>query len=176
MGYYMNQIDSKFLIKKENVQKAWNSLVESVKKQSSKPNCYWIGADEIIKAKTFEDAMEKAHWDLESDRDENVNSIYFNREKYSGYEIVILDSIAPYVENGSYIIMQGEDGCVWQWKFKNGEVEKLNGDVVFDNDSDDEHITKYEADLIMTAIIKSPIDTSNELQDKIAKILDIHSN
>ena len=141
MGYYMNQVDSNFTIKKENIQKAWDSLIELFKIEkksildSSGYHYAWIDTESVLDARTFEDAMDEARWSVEiCPISGDIYDISFNGEKYGGDEIIIFGSIAPYVENGSYIMMQGEDGERWKWKFTNGTVEEIGGRFVFDDE------------------------------------------
>lgn len=141
MGYYMEQVGSNFTIKKENIQKAWDSLVELFKIEkksihdSGGYHYSWIDTESVLNARTFEEAMSESRWDVEiNPLDGDIIGIYFNGEKYGGDETIILGSIAQYVENGSYIIMQGEEGERWKWKFVNGEVEEISGRFVFDDE------------------------------------------
>ena len=141
MGYYMTQVGSNFTIKKENIQKAWGSLVELFKIEeksildSSGYHYSWIDTQSVLSAKTFEDAMDESRWSITIDPlSGDVYEIYFNGEKYGGDETIILSSIAPYVENDSYIIMQGEEGERWKWKFVNGAIEEISGRFVFDDE------------------------------------------
>jgi hypothetical protein len=137
----MEQVGSSFTIKKENIQKAWDLLVELFKIEkksihdSSGYHYSWIDTESVLNARTFEEAMSESRWDVETNPlDGDIIGIYFNGEKYGGDETIILSSIAPYVENGSYIIMQGEEGERWKWKFVNGEIEEINGRFVFDDE------------------------------------------
>mgnify|MGYP005608626271 CR=1 FL=1 len=141
MGYYIDQVDSNFTIKKENIQKAWDSLIELFKIEkksildSSGYHYSWIDTKSVLDAKTFEDAMDEARWSVEiNPLNGDIDDICFNGEKYGGDETIILSSIAQYVENGSYIIMQGEEGERWKWKFVNGEIEEISGRFVFDDE------------------------------------------
>lgn len=141
MGYYIDQVDSSFTIKKENIQKAWDSLIELFKIEkksihdSSGWHYSWINTEDVLNARTFEEAMSEARWDVEIDPlNGDISDIYFNGEKYGGDETIILSSIAPYVENGSYIVMQGEAGERWKWKFVDGEIEEISGRFVFDDE------------------------------------------
>lgn len=141
MGYYMEQVGSNFTIKKENIQKAWDSLVELFKIEkksihdSSGYHYSWIDTESVLNARTFEEAMSESRWDVETNPlDGDIIDIYFNGEKYGGDETIILSSIAPYVENDSYIIMQGEEGERWKWKFINGKIEEISGRFVFDDE------------------------------------------
>lgn len=105
MGYYMEQVGSNFTIKKENTQKAWDSLVELFKIEkksihdSSGYHYSWIDTESVLNARTFEEAMSESRWDVEiNPLDGDIIGIYFNGEKYGGDETIILGSIAPYVE------------------------------------------------------------------------------
>lgn len=140
MGYYINQVGSNFTIKKENIQKAWDSLIELFKIEeksihdSSGWHYSWINTSDVLNATTFKEAMSEARWDVEiNPLDGDIIDIYFNGEKL-GDEEIILGSIAPYVENGSYIVIQGEDGERWKWKFVDGEMEEISGRFVFDDE------------------------------------------
>ena len=58
-------------------------------------------------------------------------SFDFYGEKLGDDEI-FLSALAPYVEDGSYLEFEGEDGYSWRWSFKNGKlVEKTikNSDI-----------------------------------------------
>lgn len=141
MGYYIDQVSSDFTIKKENIQKAWESLIKLFKIEkksildSGGYHYSWIDTNSVLNAETFEDAMDEARWSVTTDPiSGDIYEIYFNGEKYGGDETIILGSIAPYVDNGSYIIMQGEGGERWKWKFVNGVVEEIGGRFVFDDE------------------------------------------
>ena len=141
MGYYMDQVGSNFTIKKENIQKAWDSLIELFKIEeksildSGGYHYAWIDTKSVLDAKTFNEAMDEARWTVEvNPMNGDICDIWFNGEKYGGDETIILGSIAPYVENGSYIIMQGEEGERWKWKFVDGDIEEISGRFVFDDE------------------------------------------
>lgn len=140
MGYYINQVGSNFTIKKENIQKAWDSLIELFKIEeksiydSSGCHYSWINTEDVLNATTFEEAMSEARWDAEiNPLNGDIIDIYFNGEKL-GDEEIILSAIAPYVENGSYIIIQGEEYERWKWKFVDGKLEEISGHYVFDDE------------------------------------------
>ena len=139
MGYYIDQVDHNFRIKKENIQKAWDSLLNIMKIEkktihdSSGYHYSWINTEDVLNAETFKEALSEARFDIKTDNNGDVTHIYFNGEKL-GDEEIILSSIAPYVENGSYITFQGEEGERWKWKFVDGVLEEINGHWVFDDE------------------------------------------
>lgn len=53
------------------------------------------------------------------DHDGNIIGVSFIGHKLSD-EFTALQKAAPYVRNGSYIEMHGEDGDHWKWIFQNG--------------------------------------------------------
>lgn len=143
MGYYIDQVGCKFNIKKENVQKAWDALIGlfKIEKKSildaSGYHYSWIDTETVLNAKSFADAMYECRWDMYEDKDGNITDVWFNGEKYGGDEETILGTIAPFVEPGSYIVMQGEQGERWKWKFDGKSMDEVNGRWVFDDEEDE---------------------------------------
>lgn len=131
MGYYMEQRDSDFTIKQENIQRAWDALIKLF--ENGKRDYSWVDTRSVLEAGSFRDAMEEARWVIYYDNNrEDVCGILFNGEKYGGDEVIILGAIAPYVENGSYIEMLGEDGEIWRWVFNDGCIEEKNAKIVWE--------------------------------------------
>ena len=131
MGYYMEQRDSDFTIKQENIQRAWDALIKLF--ENGKRDYSWVDTRSVLEADSFRDAMEEARWVIYYDNNrEDVCGILFNGEKYGGDEVIILGAIAPYVENGSYIEMLGEDGEIWRWVFNDGSIEEKNAKIVWE--------------------------------------------
>lgn len=139
MGYYIDQIDSEFEIKAANVPFAWNALKQLFSPNngtivdSSGIHFSWIESKDVVNAPTFAKAMSESRWDIETNDAGDVTGIWFNGEKY-GDDDLVLGQIAPFVEDGSYIIMQGEDGERWKWKFKDGIFSEVRGRFVFDDE------------------------------------------
>lgn len=139
MGYYIDQVGSNFFIRKENIQSAWDALIKLFKTEeksildSSGYHYSWIDTDTVLNAKTFIEAMSEARWDMEEDDNGNIDSIYFNGEKY-GDEEIILGAIAPFVEPGSYIEIQGEEYDRWRWEFKDGMLYEVYGKWVWNDE------------------------------------------
>lgn len=121
MGYYVNSMESSFMLKKENVDKAWDALKKLF---DEIPRIGWASQKVINESTSFEEAMEECGWTIEQNENGDYDSIYFSDEKYGDNEIE-LEAIAPYIENGSYIQMRGEEGDIWRWIFKDGKcIEK----------------------------------------------------
>lgn len=78
----------------------------------------------------LKDAMADWRFPIELDDDLNVVDIGFTGEKL-GDEKQMFEVIAPFVEDGSYIEMQGEDGDVWRWEFTGDSVEEVHAEAEF---------------------------------------------
>ena len=144
MGYCMNQRDSKFNIKSRNKNKALAAIKTLMSKvnelggggsysggKCNKKWFSWVTTETVVNAKTLKEAMQEWRWEINCDAKGNVDSICFASEKL-GDDNYLLEAIAPYVVSGSWIDMEGEDGSIWRWEFKNGKVKEIAGRVCFD--------------------------------------------
>jgi len=132
MGYYMDQGDSKFIVKKENFDEALK-VIKALKDNTNQMHggssstgekwYSWVEMSELANAKTLHEAIEAWRWTVELDKEENINEIQFEGEKL-GDDLVLFKALAPYVEDDSFIEMHGEDGNTWRWSFCNGKCEE----------------------------------------------------
>ena len=53
-----------------------------------------------------------------------------------GDDFEIFQSIAPFVAEGSFLDMSGEDGERWKWVFKGGNCHELKARLVWDDECD----------------------------------------
>ena len=133
MGYYMDQVRNDFKIKKENFDAALAALKSVFVKENmtcydwdgieKHPHFAWVDTDTVLNSKTLEDALYEIRWESFCDDNGDIDSIIFIGEK-SGDEDVFFNAIAPYVVDGSYIEMIGEDSYQWRWVFHNGICEE----------------------------------------------------
>ena len=70
----------------------------------------------------------------ETDDDGNVIDLDFAGDKLSYEEDKMFQKIAPFVEDGSFIEMRGEDGAMWRWYFSDGQVREVQAKVVWDEE------------------------------------------
>lgn len=134
MGYYMNQTDGKFFIKKENINKVIKAIQglhgkESIEDSSGR-HFSWVDHD-FYKKDNISDIFICWRWEVGFDEDGNVNSVTFQGEKL-GDDGVLFKKIAPYVQDGSYIEMVGEDNMMWRWIFQDGRVFEKYPEVKWD--------------------------------------------
>lgn len=136
MGYYMDQTDSKFVMKKENFGKALQALkgvfipenmtcIDYVYGKKY-PHFSWVDTNVVLKAKTIEEALKEIRYEPEYDNEGNIVNVEFTGEKFGDEEIFFM-ALAPYIEKGSYISFEGEDGCEWTWFFNGKKVKYLGG-------------------------------------------------
>lgn len=78
----------------------------------------------MANAKTLDEAMVAWRWSLERGMDGSITGVIFTGEK-KGDDQMLWDAIAPYVTEGSYIEMMGEDDARWRWTFKGGRCLEM---------------------------------------------------
>jgi hypothetical protein len=57
--------------------------------------------------------------------------IHFEGEKI-GQEDLLFEAIAPWVRDGSYIEMSGEDDAMWRWFFHAGECHEVTPTIIWE--------------------------------------------
>lgn len=123
MGYYAD-IFVNLIIKKENVGEIVNQLLNmteySISIDSDNNDCV------LTKLKLLLTQVNLSITDINID-EADVDSIILSGKfdtKIVGQEDV-LDEIAPLLEDNSFVTGLGEDGVIWKWKIKNGELHYL---------------------------------------------------
>lgn len=129
MGYYMDQMDSKFFVAAEHIP----AMVKAIHALASRHELMggasyqngeivsrhfsWVNND-FVDCHDVKELFRKWGWSIEL-KDENIVSIFFEGDKM-GDDEVLMNAISPYVEAGSYIEMRGEDYntyTTWRWCF-----------------------------------------------------------
>ncbi len=139
MGYHIRQRGSDFRIKKDNFAAA----LAAIKALANKPEQMgggnstgerwysWVDMNELAAAETLPLALSAWRWEVDcSDETGDVFNITFCGEKL-GDDTILFETLAPFVEKGSYIDMEGEDGSLWRWAFDGGGVVELTGEVSY---------------------------------------------
>ncbi|MBS5935262.1 MAG: hypothetical protein KIC94_20620 [Clostridiales bacterium] len=126
--------DSKFIVKNENFQKALESLksVFIPENMTCKdyidgieyPHFSWVRNETVLNSETLEEALQEIRYFPTFNEDGDIIDVKFYGEKY-GDEEIFFNALAPYIETGSYLCFEGEDGAEWTWKFDNGKVEYI---------------------------------------------------
>ena len=134
MGYYADQMDASFAINRKSFTKALKAIKALGKERGDMPYgcfCSWVDMG-FVDAENLMDAMEAWRWEVEIDEKGNISGVEFMGEKL-GDDKVLFDAIAPFVKDGSYIEMQGGDGEMWRWVFKDGKCEEIYPKIHWDD-------------------------------------------
>ena len=136
----MSQQSAEFRIAKENLAgalaaiKAMANTPERMGGGSSKGEKWysWVDMKELADAKTLPEALMAWRWDCSINDAGDLVEINFDGEKL-GDDPILLEAIAPFVEAGSYIEMEGEEGCHWKWCFDGKTMTEKSGRVVYED-------------------------------------------
>jgi len=135
MGYSMWCMESDFKILQENHDKALEAIKALAGKETitgyGTPHFSWVTTEHFLKARHIEDALEEWRWSVEFNERGDISSIGFEGEKL-GDEDVLFNAIAPFVVEGSYIQMGGEDQYSWRWVFVDNRCVEIPGKTTYD--------------------------------------------
>lgn len=118
MGYYAVSIEGDFLLVSEKQKAAAKAICER-----------FPGHDE---SEELVDLLYELGFVSSFNKDGDIDELFFEHQKWYYDEVVkLFDAIAPYVERGSYVAFQGEDGCLWAHYFDGSTVEEYDGIIIF---------------------------------------------
>lgn len=148
MGYYVETVGCNFRLPKDKFELAYKAMCElndhdELKRGGHYPaNENWKGRYNPNKwfswmpynyPETTSNVIEILELlGFELAYDDNGDLIHLSYYNKTGSEDLFLESIAPFVEEGSSIDWRGEDGDYWKWYFSNGEMLFKKGSVVFE--------------------------------------------
>ena len=121
MGYSANITESNFIIKEECLEHAFTAAKMFLMVYDE--SISYVEKTDIESAQNIEELFEVFGFEIDLDPSTgDLDAIDFVWEKL-GEEIILLEQLSPYVEEGSYLQWVGEDGSTWRHVFKDGEVE-----------------------------------------------------
>lgn len=154
MGYYVNIVDCNFTMKKENYDKAYKAVCELnssryndikrggrwsdepavkpgySKSVSSNPDKWysWMAwnYDEICN--NIIEVLEMLGFDVLGNESGIFDLCYDGK---TGQEDIFFNALAPYIENGSYILWRGEDNDMYVWEFEDGEMTEKDAQITW---------------------------------------------
>jgi len=137
MGYCMHLEATQFHLPKKHFKAALKAIQGLAGKETIRDgggrHFSWVDSAEFINATTLEAALEAWRWHPELDEKGDIVDLQFEGEK-SGDDEILFGAIAPFVKEGSYIQMMGEDGHRWRWKFNGKACTEVNSTVVWDDE------------------------------------------
>lgn len=143
MGYYVNTVSTNFMLKKKNLKKAYKAMCKLNEQDELKTGGSWGEGGKQLKTwfawmdpdypktcKTAQEIIEQLGFDIETnDKGDIINLMYDNK---TGAEEYFMESIAPYVEPGSYIEWQGEGAYdYYKYEFNGKTMEIKRGTIVY---------------------------------------------
>lgn len=103
----MSMLESKFFIAKADILKAYDALIDFMLAE---------GLDTYAR-KNLASELYHHDWSVDFNEAGDIDWIWFEGCFFRDYYREMFDSIAPFVEAGSRIIMLGEDNITWCWYF-----------------------------------------------------------
>lgn len=132
MGYCMSQRESYFKMDPKDFPAAFKSVqaLHGSETIGDSGGRHFFRVDyDLHEINDFAEMLRAWRWELELDGGEVVG-ISFQGEKL-GDDHVLFNAIAPWVEKGSYIQMQGEDGMIWRWVFDGKKCVEKSAKISF---------------------------------------------
>jgi len=108
VGYYIQQLDCDFQIPAQKIQAAFGALQAAPNDSERFPDLVSL--------------LRGNGWEIAQSDAGDVVHIEFVGEKYRDYVENALVALAPFVDPGSWIEMQGEDHERWRWRFDGGSL------------------------------------------------------
>ena len=143
MGYYIDVIEQKIVIKKEN----FSSILETIKNLTKNEDNMsggswgggasiqrwfsWVSTDAVIQARTVAEALSAWRWEPHMNKDGDITYLYFRGEKL-GDDAVLFKAIAPFVDKDSYVAFRGEDGLMWRYIFDGEKMAEQQARIVWE--------------------------------------------
>jgi hypothetical protein len=161
MGYYIEQHDTCFIIKKKNFTAVRKALIKAI--NSSKISD-WVNISQINK-KGLKRLLEECRWEPAFSKAGDIDYIRFTGQKI-GNEEELFKTLAPFVEPGCYIEIFGEEDAHWQYQFDGKKMKEVGGVLDYE-----ENIEIVNALLETKEVLPTLIGIHPKLDAKIAKVL-----
>ena len=125
MGYQIYMREVYLRIRKENFDAALSAVKEALASDRT-----WTEHLESL-----EDAMSDFGYIPEYDEDGSIDGFEYDGKCLRGdYEF--WTALAPFVEEGCYLEVEGDDLEIWRWKFRNGKVVVQYPTLLWDDDEE----------------------------------------
>lgn len=92
----------------------------------------WTETAKLRKATSIYDFIRQFVDDLSLDDENDVYTFRIEFNSNAGDEEFLFETLAPFIEAGSYIVWTGEGGEHWRWEFDGTKMKTVTGRVVYD--------------------------------------------
>lgn len=143
MGYLIYQLGTNFFLPEHHREAALKSLQSLCMEDKrlllgggSRPpkrapkNYPFVDGSVVLGVSSLEAALREWRWTPIMDDEGNIEDIEFLGQKL-GNEDELFNTIAPFVRAGSYIVVAGEEGEVWRWRFDGERCHREAGRIEF---------------------------------------------
>jgi hypothetical protein len=129
MGYYVHITDSNAGIGLDEMPAALDALraldarddLKSGGSSAGDKWFSWMNDFDLANAPSVASVLERLGFDVDHDSYGGLSIIGYDNKK--GDEGIFIQTLAPFIESGSYIEWQGEDSQAYRWGFHGGEME-----------------------------------------------------
>lgn len=157
MGYYVHITDSFAVIPYENLPAALDALRgldarDDLKSGGSGAGdrwFRWMNEFDLANAPSVLSVLEKLGFEVDSDGHEGLSIIGYDDK--TGDEGIFIQTLAPFIESGSYIEWRGEDNEAYRWDFHDGDMQ-----------------TQYDRRIPSWTVMDNPIEAQVALLAKFA--------
>ena len=114
MGYCMKQQPKGHVfIAQERQAEALSAVINVLRNRA---DIMWVDVTQALLTQTLHAMLVGWGWAPTMDKEGNIVDLRFQHEKM-GDEKALFSALAPFVKNGSFIEMLGDDGDHWRWVF-----------------------------------------------------------
>jgi hypothetical protein len=148
MGYWIEVNKVYFRLKAEKIPETIKAIKSLHGKEpisdSSGSHFSWVD-NQFYKLNTIQELMAEFRWKPTTGENGDLIDLEFTGQKL-GDDEEFFDVIAPFVESGSYIEVEGEDNDKWRWVFKDGKMIRVTPKIFWPQFADiqslENHLTE----------------------------------
>lgn len=157
MGYYVRTIEQDIFLPKVHFDAVykemcklndhdelkrgggWGGIDSSITSQSPRPEGMnyhpakwfsWMDANYPETCLSMEEVLTSLGFELRFDDEGNLIAMFYDNK--TGQEELFIETMAPFMKDGSYIHWAGEDDYYWETRFESGAIIEKVGRIIYD--------------------------------------------
>lgn len=144
MGHNITQRGAQFRIDRERCAPALDALRALIAQAPEKGSGYrwkgdepkvhhfaYVSTEQAATTKTLPEMLLAWRYSADVDDYGNIICLWF-RGQPLGDDALLFQALAPFVDAGSYLTFEGEDGACWRWVFDGQCAFERQGKLVFE--------------------------------------------